>query len=113
MSYTCHLESCSNREYLPFQCNNCKNFYCRKHHPYDKHECEEIKTKYTRYVSEEEIQSKKICSNEGCNSNINLEKCNICKKDFCNKHAGPWHKCIKVKKKKKTSLWGKFKGFFK
>ncbi len=106
MSITCSLTSCNNKEMLPFQCSNCKNFYCRKHHPYDKHECSYINTKTSRYVSEEELNAKNKCDVEACLCTDNLEICNICKKKFCKKHASPWHVCISENDKPKSS------GFF-
>ena len=98
MSITCSELSCRKKEMLPFQCSNCKNFYCRKHHPYDKHNCNYVNLKKTcRYISEEELAKINKCSVESCCYTNDLVYCDVCKKKFCKKHVSPWHVCIQEK----------------
>lgn len=109
MSFTCSLTSCSCKEMLPFQCNNCKNFYCRKHHAYDKHECISIQTKTSRYVSEQEINIKNKCYFEDCSCVDELRLCKECNQIFCKKHISPWHVCIGKDSSTDKGLKKKFK----
>ena len=107
MSFTCSFASCNSIESLPFQCQNCKKFYCRKHYPYDKHNCSYITNKTFRYISEEDTRVK--CEIDFCNCDENLKKCDECKKIYCKKHVLPWHVCINKSVIKKQSFLYKIK----
>lgn len=108
MSYICHLESCQAKEMLPFKCQDCNNYFCRKHCAYDKHKCCSISKPY-RYKPDTEAIL--LCSYNGCENDDKFNLCNTCKKQYCEKHQHPWHKCINTKSTN-TSWWKKFKSFF-
>ena len=98
MSYICSLESCQKNDFLPFKCNFCNKFYCRKHHPYDKHQCSKYHILISNKRNIELIQDQK-CNHQNCLCTINIKKCYKCNNTFCEKHTFPWHTCYKPKKK--------------
>jgi len=109
MSYTCYLDSCRAKESLPFVCNDCNQYFCRKHHPYHKHNCSSRNKSY-RYVPED-LHEIFLCSVETCyKDDTESSKCIKCKKHYCDRHKYPWHKCIN---RKKSSWWTKFKYCFR
>ena len=110
MSYTCN--ECYNLEPLPFVCNDCKKYFCRKHLPLDKHKCLKINNSSSyRYISESQLREVHLCNFNNCNNDDNENSiCKRCNKKFCKKHEYPWHKCIE--NKKKISFWEKIKSCF-
>jgi predicted nucleic acid binding AN1-type Zn finger protein len=112
MSYTCYLETCQAKESLPFKCQDCNNYFCRKHCSYDKHNCS-TQNKLYRYIPESDLQEILLCSFQGCrydkDNKSNL--CDKCDNNFCNKHRHPWHKCNKSTHKN-VSWWEKIKSCF-
>ena len=110
MTYTCSLSTCQNIESLPFICNDCNSYFCRKHYSSEKHNCSKINVKTYRYMSENGNMD--TCDQINCNSNENLKICNNCNKMYCNKHSLPWHNCIKTNTNKKSSIIECFKCCF-
>ncbi|XP_065885452.1 AN1-type zinc finger protein 2A-like [Dysidea avara] len=41
----CAVASCSRLDFLPFTCDACQKVFCKDHHQYEKHDCQEAYTK--------------------------------------------------------------------
>lgn len=100
MSTIC--SECGNLESLPFKCNDCNKYFCRKHYSYDKHKCLDRKLNNYRYVPESNIRTK--CHFIDCQNEISTSAfCNKCSNNFCENHKYPWHSCS-IKKSKKSFI---------
>lgn len=54
----CNLDICKQRDYLPFQCDLCKNWYCLDHRTYKSHECHVYKQQEQLRMQTEHITLK-------------------------------------------------------
>lgn len=89
---------CSQRDYLPFQCDNCKKYYCLEH--YNEHfECGiKIQKKSLEDIQKVKYKRCKLCKKEA------LVHCKFCQKDFCIDHRLNFdHQCEKLPKQTESS----------
>lgn len=94
-----HCCICKQRDYLPFQCDNCKKFYCNDHF----HEHQECGVK-KQNVKVENIKKIDYIRCSLCKKE-SIVKCKGCKKDYCLDHRYEFeHSCNKVKPKEESSV---------
>ena len=76
----CHY--CRQLDFLPFKCNKCKQFYCLRHYPSNKHNCLVIKN------SPKKKQTHAIkCNLISCRKKtMTPYLCKKCNKYYCLKH---------------------------
>ena len=108
-----HCSLCNRQDYLPFNCEKCKKYFCKEH--WDLHDCDKKTIKYKNikcplcykkfilgenedeniYISKHFDSScsyfKEKCNFNKCKEYNYLIECNICKKKYCIKHRH--HKC--------------------
>ena len=84
-----HCFFCKQLDFLPFECDLCKNFFCKLHRTENKHECIKIKKDKDNNVKIIKNKDKiikcayKKCKKKGCLVDY---KCKECKNTFCAYH---------------------------
>jgi predicted nucleic acid binding AN1-type Zn finger protein len=96
----CHI--CKVKDFLPFNCEFCKDNFCINHQNTEDHNC----LKYKELSNEEnnkkmnvKVQKLSSCSLKECNE-ASLVVCKKCDKKFCLDHRSLVdHSCVKATKK--------------
>lgn len=86
----CEYVTCGVRDYLPFQCDLCKKYFCLEH--FKNHDClgrNKIKTR--NKTKKQKIKRNKIkkyiCSVKNCQEkSFTMLKCFQCENHYCLKH---------------------------
>jgi len=92
-----HCFLCKQIDYLPFCCDNCKNWYCGKHRTIEQHNCKvSVPTTYVKQVNQStplnSSKNKKdfatyITPCKECGSKEGPAAiCRLCNNSFCLKH---------------------------
>ena len=106
---------CHQRDFLPFQCDRCHQYYCLNHRTPESHNCP-VTIKSNKPTKKKPPKTGYKCSVVGCKQTLLFaNKCGRCGKQHCLLHRFPdTHNCIlprntrRVKPNKPTrSLAGK------
>ncbi|KAI7792415.1 AN1-type zinc finger protein 1 isoform X1 [Triplophysa rosa] len=92
----CDIESCKQKDFLPFVCSSCSGVFCVEHRARDTHCCPEVPVK--REISGSGGSKSHPCSFEDCKARELLPViCPHCEKHFClgHRHQDD-HKCEKL-----------------
>lgn len=97
----CALKECQQKDYLPFECKYCKQFYCLEHRSVVDHNCYVYNQKKRK-----NILRKKTYYCFVCKKKTMVEwKCKLCSKNTCFKHF-EFHDCSdKIDKKRLFRNW--------
>ncbi|XP_007258651.3 AN1-type zinc finger protein 1 [Astyanax mexicanus] len=100
----CEVESCSQKDFLPFVCDHCSAVFCLEHRSRDSHSCPEISVK--RDISGSGSSTSYPCTFENCKGRELLPVvCPQCQKHFCLAHRHQDdHKCEKLETPKPRML---------
>ncbi|XP_051538293.1 AN1-type zinc finger protein 1 isoform X2 [Myxocyprinus asiaticus] len=92
----CGIESCNQKDFLPFVCSSCSGVFCLEHRSRDSHSCPEVPVK--KEISGSGGTTSYPCSFENCKGRELLPViCPHCEKLFClvHRHQDD-HKCEKL-----------------
>ncbi|XP_026860160.2 AN1-type zinc finger protein 1 isoform X1 [Electrophorus electricus] len=92
----CNIESCNQKDFLPFVCDSCSGVFCLEHRSRDSHCCPEVSVK--REVSGSGASTSYPCTFDNCKGRELLPViCPECQKHFCLAHRHQDdHKCEKM-----------------
>ncbi|XP_076868372.1 AN1-type zinc finger protein 1 isoform X2 [Brachyhypopomus gauderio] len=92
----CNIDSCNQKDFLPFVCDSCSGVFCLEHRSRDSHCCPEVSVK--REVSGSGVSTSYPCTFENCRGRELLPViCSECQKHFCLAHRHQDdHKCEKM-----------------
>ncbi|XP_062841553.1 AN1-type zinc finger protein 1 isoform X2 [Trichomycterus rosablanca] len=96
MGKHCEIESCHQKDFLPFVCDSCSGVFCLEHRSRDAHSCPEVSVK--REVSGAGVSTTYPCTFQDCKGKELLPViCQHCQKHFCLAHRHQDdHKCEKL-----------------
>ncbi|KAG9348018.1 hypothetical protein JZ751_004037 [Albula glossodonta] len=92
----CNIQSCHQKDFLPFVCDYCSGVFCVEHRSRESHSCPEIPVKKEVLTSGGSTSYQ--CTFEGCKGKELLPvQCPQCQKNFCLAHRHQDdHKCEKL-----------------
>jgi hypothetical protein len=96
-----HCSYCLQKDFLPVQCNYCKDYFCKIHYNYCEHECESKNLQDLLVgveVKAKEVKKRSRCSK--CKrkfTSSNILVCGKCNQKVCYEHHLTFdHSCITV-----------------
>ncbi|XP_072514595.1 AN1-type zinc finger protein 1 [Salminus brasiliensis] len=100
----CEIQSCKQKDFLPFVCDSCSGVFCLDHRSRDSHSCPEVSVK--REISGSGSSTSYPCTFENCKGRELLPVvCPQCQKHFCLAHRHQDdHKCEKLETPKPRML---------